>query len=205
MLRYPYINRVVTTAPATEPLTLAEAKAQCRVDIDDDDTLLTSLIVAARELVEKNTGRCLVTTVFKAYGDHFADEMVIPDPPLVSVGSVKYLDADDVEQTLATTFYQVSSAVEPARLWLKPGQSWPTISEYKQAVNITYTAGYGAASAVPQALKQAMRLLIGAWYEHREEIITGTIVSALPVPIAAKALMRTYQTGFMWPAVPICV
>lgn len=205
MVRYPYINRVVTAAAGSEPLTAAEAKNHCRVDVTDDDTLITNLIVAARTVVERYTGRVLIDTTLKAYGDCFADEMVIPDPPLIAVTGVTYIDEDGVEQTLSTDVYQVSAGIEPARIWLKYNQTWPAVRVEKQAVRIAYRAGWANAAAVPQPLKQAMLLLIGAWYEHREEIITGTIVASLPVPVAARALMGLYRTGFIWTGEPVGV
>ena len=46
----------VITAPTSEPITLAEAKAQCRVDGTDEDTLITSLIGAARQYTTRTPG-----------------------------------------------------------------------------------------------------------------------------------------------------
>jgi hypothetical protein len=40
---------------------------------------------------------------------------------------------------------------------------------------------------VPANIRQGLLLLIGHFYEHREEVITGTIVAR--VPIAAEALI----------------
>lgn len=51
----------VVTAPAVEPITLTEAKLHCKVDLTTDDDLITPLIVAAREEIERRTWRALIT------------------------------------------------------------------------------------------------------------------------------------------------
>lgn len=43
-----------------EPVTLAEAKAQCRVEFDTDDQLISGYITAARQYVEKFLNKPLV-------------------------------------------------------------------------------------------------------------------------------------------------
>ena len=53
------------TAPAAEPVLLADAKLHLRVDHIADDDLITSLITAAREAAEHLTGRALITQTWE--------------------------------------------------------------------------------------------------------------------------------------------
>ena len=59
------------TAPATEPVTLDEARSHLRVDFLDDDALIVALITAARLHAEMLTGRSFITTRWKAVLDSF--------------------------------------------------------------------------------------------------------------------------------------
>jgi uncharacterized phiE125 gp8 family phage protein len=63
------------TAPIAEPVTLPEAKLHLRVDTTDDDTLITTLITAAREMAETITRRALVSQQWKIVADRFPSPM----------------------------------------------------------------------------------------------------------------------------------
>lgn len=165
------------TAPTSEPITIVEAKAHLRVDVADDDALITALIVAAREAAEHITGRSLMPTVWELALDGFEDEIALPKPPLASVTSVKHLDTDGVLQTVDPTDYLLDSHSEPARLMPAYGESWPTTRDQSNAVLIRYTAGYADAAAVPQQIKNWMLLRIGVLYENREAVNVGNIVT----------------------------
>ena len=168
-------------APDDEPVSLDEAKLHLRVDGADDDSLITALITAARQQAENRTGRALVTQKWRYDLATFpVDTVELPKPPLASVESITYLDADGTRQTLTDSAYEVYTAslagvVNPAY-----DTAWPACREQPGSVQISYTAGYGDAAAVPQLIKAWMLLAIATWYAQREAVITGTIVSELP-------------------------
>src|SRR4051812_10578846 len=124
-----------TVEPATEPLTLTEAKLHLRVDATDDDSLITSLITVAREMVETATNRQIVSATWKLSMDCFpsgwsshsgrliedqgglrysdglrqwqGNVIKLPRSPVASVSSVTYVDPNGATQTLSSSLYQL--------------------------------------------------------------------------------------------------
>lgn len=186
----------LVTAPAAEPVSRSEAKAHLRIEasVTDDDTLIDALIVAAREHVEDFTRRALVTQTWDLKLDAFPCDAYIkvPLPRLQSVTSITYVDTAGTTQTWSSSDYQVDTASEPGRIAPAYGESWPdTRAGQLNAVTVRFVAGYGAASAVPQKIKQAMLLIIGHWYEHRENVVISA--QAQEIPFAAEMLLWPYR------------
>lgn len=181
-----------TTAPATEPITTAEAKSHLRVDISDDDTLIDNLVTAARLHVERITNRSLITQTWKYYLDGVFPNLIrLPRGPIQSVTNIKYLDIDGAEQTVSTDVYRVDTVSEPARVVEEEDEDWPDTENTINAIYITYDAGYGDnASDVPQPLRQAILLLVGNWYREREATVPTTLTE---VPMAVNALLQPYK------------
>lgn len=187
------------TGPAQEPVTLAEAKAHLRIEHGLDDAGVTALIVAARAWVEEHCWRGLVTQTWELVEACFPDDadleaarqgFELPKGNLVSVATVKYLDADGVQQTLAGSDYLVDTVAVPGRVRLAYGKSWPSYRYQWDAVRIRYDVGW-AVGAVPQPIKQAILLLVSQMYENRTPEVTGTIVS--PIQFAVTALLGAYR------------
>lgn len=167
-----------SSAPATEPVTTAEIKTHCRVSGSEDDTYLDSLVATARQHVESITNRALITQTWVLSLDRFPVEIELPKPPLVSIESIAYTSTSGSSSTVATSVYDVDTASLPARVFLKYGKSWPTdVRDISKAITITYVAGYGDADAVPDALKESIKLLAADMFEQREITVTGTIVA----------------------------
>ncbi len=87
---------LVSTAPASEPLSVAEAKEQCRVTDGEDDSTIERLIVAAREFAEAFTHRTFIQTSLELRLESFPSSgpIYLPAPPYISMTSVEYQDTD---------------------------------------------------------------------------------------------------------------
>jgi len=185
----------VTVAPASEPVTLAEAKAHLRVNHANDDASIDGLIVAAREWVEAFTGRSLVTQTRTYVLDGFPvedDFIALPGSPIQSVTLVSYVDAAGATQTWGAANYVVDSTADPGGIFLAYGASWPDTRDQRHAVTITYVAGY---TIVPQRIKQAMLLIIGELYARRELAIVGAAINE--VPFAVQALLTPFRLVYL--------
>jgi len=190
------MNSVLSSAPSGYPVTLSEAKAHLRVLHIDDDTYINNLIAACTSIAEGETQRRFITQTWTTYWDEFPSgpEILIPFGSLQSVTFLKYKDGAGTLQTLVqNTDYVVDTSAEPARIALSPSNAvWPTIQWNSiQAVQCQYVCGYGAAAAVPMDIKQAILILIGQYYEHREDIVVGASVAELPR--ASKYLLHPYK------------
>lgn len=169
--------------PATqEPISRKEAKAHIRVDDDftTDDSLIDALIKAARSAAEHYTRRQFITATYELRLDYFPSEINPPRPPLQSVVSIKYTDTDQAEQTLDSAKYVVDPYSTVGRIVPAVGESWPSLGSGINKVTIEYVAGYGDdGEDVEEDVRSAMLLTIGHLYEHREDVVIGTIVTKL--------------------------
>lgn len=191
---------VLLTGPAEEPVGVAEAKAHLRVDSAADDTLIGYLITAAREHVESHCRRALITQTWDLFMDEFpaGSEVVLPWPRLRTVESIQYHREDGTSATFSSLSYLVDTASEPGRVVLAADAAWP-VAELRpvNGFQVRFTAGYGAAAAVPSGIRQAILLLVGALYENREEVVVAQGVSIAALPFGVKALLSPFRV-YRW-------
>lgn len=171
---------MIISGPAEEPVTLAEARAHLRLDGTNEDTLLTALITAARVVLESETRRAFVTQNWRLLLDEWPGDTVTL--PLAPVGAVTAVTIDGT-QMLDASRYDVALAGDAPRIVAKGG--WPAPSRRVVGIAIDFTAGYGAASAVPAPLKQALLMLVAHWFEKREPVAFGETTEEIPLTVAA--------------------
>lgn len=140
---------VAKVSPSAEPVTLTEAKLQLRQNTADDDAAIIRRIRAAREWAEGITSRAIPAQTFELWFDEFpcdSGPIKVPNPPLGSVESVKYVDAAGTLTTVAAADYQVSTAREPGEIVPAFAKTWPTPRAQLDAVRIRYVAGWACTS-----------------------------------------------------------
>jgi len=157
---------VLVTAPAAEPVSLDEAKEQCRVGDAASDVILERLIKAARHHCEEETRRAFITQTRRLTLDDFPASPIRLTPRLLTVVSVVHEDLDFDDVTLDSDDYALSADEEPGQLTSYLG--WPATSGRPGNVRVTFTCGYGAAASnVPEPIRHAILLCVNHWYDHR--------------------------------------
>ena len=186
--------------PAIEPITLSDAKQHLRMEVSDDDALITLLIAAARQYAEQLTRTSFITQQWSLVLDAFPGPSLMGVPaglpwslpghalllehgPVQSIDSITYLDMASTVQTMPSANYIADMTGLLARVTPKFGQIWPVTLPQIASVSVNFTAGYGAtADKVPAGLVQWMKLRIGTLYENREEVVTGRGINVTPMP-----------------------
>ena len=186
------------TAPTTYALTAAEVETHLYI-IDDTsyEDYLDTLIAAATAWTEEYLQRKLITQTWYVYCDGFpAGPLTLPFGDLQSVTAIKYTDVDDTEDTLSSANYYVDTDSTPGRVVLKDGEVWPSVTlRPMNPVEVEFVTGFGAATAVPDSIKHAMKMLIGHWFEHRESVVITNMINVHNMPFAVTALLYPHR---MW-------
>src|SRR5574340_228219 len=190
----PYI---LTTGPTAEPLSLAEAKLHLRVDIADDDTLISAMISAARQHAEMVMQRQIVAATWKLAMDAFPGPSLIGVPagvplsvpghavllnksPVFAINSIRYLDMASAWQTMPSTDYAADLSSEPARVTPVFGKIWPIALPQIGAVEVSFSGGFAAPITA--------------------DATANTITAALWKPLAVGDAVRFSNSGGALPA-----
>jgi uncharacterized phiE125 gp8 family phage protein len=194
----------LVTAPAFDPLSLAEAKAQLRSTSDEEDGLIAGFILAARQYVEDETQKRLITQTLdytidddwpcKLTRGYYRQRIEFPIGPVQSVTSVTYVDLNGAAQTLSTNDYvtgNMGTAVQSGVPYIEPAYSviWPTPRCQSAAITVRFVAGWDL-SSVPNPLMQAMRMLVAHADANREAVSNGTFNE---VPLGVESYLSAYR------------
>lgn len=181
------------TGPAVEPLDLDEVKTHLRLDGDDEDALLNSLITTSRLHIEAALGLALMTQTWRWQADCWPAGGVVElmTRPLQNVSEIRVSNADGSAEILAAADYIVADGGATARLAARNGW-WPQPGQRIGGIAIDFTAGFGdAANDVPAPIRHALKLLVAHWYEVRNPVHIGSF--ATRVPDTVSELLMPYR------------
>lgn len=173
------LNRIVN--PTSEPVTVAEMRDQVNITFTADDNRLALYIASARRTAENILGRALITQTWELTLDAFPEAIRLDYPPIIAVTSLKYLESTaGALTTLDPACYVVDTKSHPG--WIMPayGYTWPSTYDTINAVIVTYNAGYGSASAVPENVKHWICVRAADAYANREVLVPGRMLTAVP-------------------------
>lgn len=167
------------SAPAVEPVTYADIAGSStsftRQIGDEEKPLVDSLLPAARRIVERDTGRQLITATWRFTADGFpAWGVRLPSKaPWQSISAITYLDDDGDSTVLASSGYRFVAAtgvLEPAY-----GESWPATYPVSGAVTFDVVCGFGlTAATVPEEYRLLIKAIVLDWLEGRAMRFTIT-------------------------------
>ena len=195
-------------------VSLDDVKAWLKIDITTDDALITSLIKAATLEIEKYIRRELLTKLFILYLDTFPlqsilslsyrysnyNNILVKRSKLNDIASIEYF-SDSVLTVFDNSLYDFTFDNQYAEIYLIDLNSvWPITDIRKQAVQITFSAGFGVdESFVPEDLKLALKMLVAFLYENRGDcnttLSTGGTSSTTEesMLIGIKAILNLYK------------
>ncbi|MCK8826403.1 head-tail connector protein [Natroniella acetigena] len=182
----------VIESPEIEPVSLEEAKEHLRVHHDmEDDLIENNLIPAAREYCEGFQNLSYYTQKLIYTLDVDPDGIIeLPRPPLQEIEAVEFKNKDGDIIKVQDYFVDENSS----RILV---DDWPKEEKYPMgAYRITYLAGYDEIDKVSKKVKQAMKLLIGHWYIHREQVVADAGAIPYEVQKAVDSLLwqdRNYK------------
>lgn len=183
-----------TVAPAELPISRDEAKLHCRVEHDEEDTLIDSLIAAAVDYLDGPSGilgRAIIEQQWLLELDAWPSRLALPIEPVSSV-TVQYLDKSGTETDVPENQLVITDAPSARTVleWVDGFQT-PELSDTRYPVKITLTAGFGAAAKELDGIKVAIKIMVGHWYLNRETVVLGMSVAELPM--AVNALLARYR------------
>jgi len=182
------------SGPALEPVSLGDAKAWARLDSNDEDQLLSALIVSARLTLEAYTRRFFVTQSWRMRLDRWPAQalrrktLAVPFAPLRSVAAIRVFDSADMAQVLPAATYRAAPSRDVGRIVFveappEPGRDY-------DAIEIDIVAGYGDAAAdTPEPLRRAILALVAHWHENRGDAED----LAAPLPTLVRALAKPFR------------
>ena len=182
---------ILTGAPEAEPVTLTDARSFLRLQGTADDELLSGLITAARQDVERATGLALIDQTWRMAIDRLppSDMATLMRHPVREILSVTVFGSEGEASLVDPADYQADLMSRPARLLFVRR---PAMARAMNGLEIDFRAGFGEAGPdVPDLLRRAILLLVAHWYEFRASFGPGD--QPVSYPQSYERMIASYR------------
>ena len=172
----------IKTEPTAEPVSVDEFRAQngIRESNISRNAVISNRITAARKWVESYCNIAIITQTWTLYSDELRDVFDLKGL-LQSVSSVKYIDTNGIQQTLASDQYYVD--LVNSRLHKAYNVNYPDVRGFINSVEIEFICGYGLAASVPNDIKEAIMFIVGHWENYQSNIEGAVRVQTIPYAV----------------------
>jgi len=166
------VERLTVLAGAEEPVSSADVMAYGRITDPTEEPLVASLITAAREELERLTGRIVLPGTFRIEADAWLSAVELPLAPIVSIDAVTYVTVDDLVPPDPPVALAAVDGLRTPLAYLgrgRVGVAPLSTSTAPVLLRIDVTAGYATPDAVPPGIRQYVRTLTLLRYQHRDD------------------------------------
>lgn len=168
------------SAPAVEPLALADVKAHLRLADATEDDYILGLVKVARDHLERAAGLVPVTRRYRLHLDQIPGDGVIQilKGPVQSIDRIQAFDAAGLPQDVPASKFPFERDGVPARLYTPPGL---LAGLAVNGLDVDFTAGFGlAATDVPDSMRRALMLHVAQMFEYRGAVSLADQPAVLP-------------------------
>jgi uncharacterized phiE125 gp8 family phage protein len=166
----------LVSGPTAEPITLAEARKQCRIDHAIDDGVLAGLILDAREWAQGYTRRNFIAQTWDYSLNTFPLVIELPIGPVTSITSISYYDTNNALQTFAN--YDANLKVAVPLICPADGYEWPDTYSRYNAVTVRFVTGYAENHPDLFTIRAAMLLHVEAHYDREKDNMASLLSTA---------------------------
>jgi uncharacterized phiE125 gp8 family phage protein len=179
----------VLTPPASEPISLEEAKRQIGLMEDqvEHDDLLAGQIATARRLVEQRLGIAILATEYRATWRSAPAILRLPAPPLLTGSAYSLTVTSDGEELAEGDDYEIDLDAVPAEIELSAGAGTKVV--------VTYWAGVEPGDAIDPLLRSAMLAYVDHQFNNRGVLASE---SSTELPQAFETLLAASSWSGGW-------
>lgn len=188
----PHQGHRLVTAATDYPVTMQEMIDLLRGPPEEEYLFIAECVKQATRLFEGLTGLACINQTWRLTLDAWpgagaswwdgyrqlpvtelyrggVDFVELPRYPLSSVSAVTTYDLDNTAASVVVSNVFLTDTVSfRGRLVLQSGQTWPIALRDRNAIEITYIAGFGAtADDVPESIRRAIRQIAAYLFDNR--------------------------------------